>query len=78
MADDARDEEMARIMRGVRLVAPPVARPIARRANPFEPAPAFVPRFVPPVARPQGTKRKYGRMLAGYGRKICPKCNGYL
>jgi len=78
MADDARDEEMARLMRGFRIVAPPVARPAARRPNPFEAAPIHVPRFAPPAARRQGVKRSHARMLAGYGKKICPKCHGYL
>jgi hypothetical protein len=77
MQDDARDEEMARIMRGFRIAPPPpVARPAARRANPFEAAPIHAPRFAPPAARRQGTKRKYDRMLAGYGKKRCPVCGG--
>jgi hypothetical protein len=79
MADDGSDEEIAKLMRRARIREPPVARPAPRRPNPFEPAaPVIIPRFAPPAGRPQGTKRKYARMLAGYGRKICPKCHGYL
>jgi len=80
MQDDARDEEMARMMRGFRIARPPlpVARPAARRANPFEAAPIHAPRFAPPAIRRRGTKRDHDRMLAGYGKKICPNCGGFV
>ena len=80
MGDDARDAELARIMRGVRLAppAPPIARPVARRANIFEAAPIHAPVLAPLVPRRQGVKRKLDRMQRGNGKKICPKCHGYL
>ena len=85
MADAGSDEEMARLMGRINIRRDPVARPAAPvpvrripRAALFEAAPVYVPRFNLPAARPQGVKRKLDRMQRGNGKKICPKCHGYM